>query len=91
MGSLAVMGMAGLILVISAFGASRPSSGPPGSSVPPAQVVESTTSPIIPPRDHAGRQVSGGRLFFGLLLMVIGGTGLFFVYAGAGLASLANH
>lgn len=86
-GSLAVMCIIGLFLVMTAFLVS----GPPGSSVPPAQVVESTTSPINPPRDHTGKRVSGGRLLSGLLLIAVDGVGLFFVHGLVGLVRLANH
>jgi hypothetical protein len=86
-GSSVVMCIIGLFLVMTAFLVS----GPPGSSVPPAQVVESTTSPINPPRDHTGKRVSGGRLLSGLLLIAVGGAGLLFSYAMVGLADLANH
>lgn len=48
--------------------------------------------PLVPPVDPpAARSRSGGRIALGIVLMVLGGVGLLFVYAISGLAQLASH
>ena len=69
------IGLLGLFLVVTAFGVSEP-------GIPQARIVDGRSSPIRPPRDTQVR-VSAGRLVVGVIVMMVAGSSLLFLFGSA--------
>lgn len=69
------IGLLGLFLVVTAFGASEP-------GIPQARIVDGRSSPIRPP-SNTKVSVSTGRLVVGVIVMMVAGSSLLFLFGSA--------